>query len=203
MNIFLRIKPLIHKILCSQESVTPIISWGQCQIKPGPTGSTPKTTYPSPCRWINWSSAKHERRPRSHTNIRPQLLSLKCSCCPSTLVLIYTWRFWKTDLNSHSKQKHNKALPILDYGTMHCLSALARHFLTKSVRHEMEVKKFSFYKVLLTLYTMLALKELWESETPKNCPWTSKNQCQEVWDSQFLKIFSHLWQKFRMNLCVI
>ena len=40
--------------------------------------------------------------------------------------------------------------------------------------------------------SVLALREVWESETPKNCPGTSKNHCQEVWDSQFLKIFSHL-----------
>ena len=39
---------------------------------------------------------------------------------------------------------------------------------------------------------VLALREVWDSETPKNCPGTSKNQCQEVWDSQRLKIFSHL-----------
>ena len=39
---------------------------------------------------------------------------------------------------------------------------------------------------------VLALREVWESETPKNCPGTSKNQCQEVWDIQLLKIFSHL-----------
>ena len=29
----------------------------------------------------------------------------------------------------------------------------------------------------------LALMEVWESVTPKNCPETSKNQCQEVLDS--------------------
>ena len=40
--------------------------------------------------------------------------------------------------------------------------------------------------------TVLALREIWESETPKKCPGTSRNQCQEVWDSQLLKIFSHL-----------
>ena len=39
---------------------------------------------------------------------------------------------------------------------------------------------------------VLALREVWELETPKNCPGTSKNQCQEVWNSQLLKIFSHL-----------
>ena len=39
---------------------------------------------------------------------------------------------------------------------------------------------------------VIALREDWESETPKNCPGTAKNQCQEVWDSQLLKIFSHL-----------
>ena len=32
-------------------------------------------------------------------------------------------------------------------------------------------------------YAVLALREVWESETPKNRPGTSKNQCQEVWDS--------------------
>ena len=42
------------------------------------------------------------------------------------------------------------------------------------------------------LLTVLALREVWESETPKNCPGTSKNQCQEVWDSQVLKISDHL-----------
>ena len=31
------------------------------------------------------------------------------------------------------------------------------------------------------------IKEIWESGTPKNCPGTSKNQCQEVWDSQLLR----------------
>ena len=40
--------------------------------------------------------------------------------------------------------------------------------------------------------TVLALREVWESETPKNCPGISKNQYQEVWDSQVLNIFSHL-----------
>ena len=40
--------------------------------------------------------------------------------------------------------------------------------------------------------TVLALREVQESETPKNCPGTSKNQCQEVWDSKLLKIFCHL-----------
>ena len=35
---------------------------------------------------------------------------------------------------------------------------------------------------------MLAFREVRESETPKNCPGTSKNQCQKVWDSQLLKI---------------
>ena len=39
---------------------------------------------------------------------------------------------------------------------------------------------------------VLALREVWESETPKHCPGTSKNQYQEVWDSQSIKIFSHL-----------
>ena len=39
---------------------------------------------------------------------------------------------------------------------------------------------------------LLALREVGESKTPKNCPGTSKNQCQEVWDSQLLKVFSHL-----------
>ena len=41
---------------------------------------------------------------------------------------------------------------------------------------------------------MLTLREVWESETPKNYPGTSKHQCQEVWDSQPLKIFSHLYK---------
>ena len=40
---------------------------------------------------------------------------------------------------------------------------------------------------------VLALREVWESEIPKNCPGNSKNQCQEVWDSQLLKIFSHIF----------
>ena len=35
---------------------------------------------------------------------------------------------------------------------------------------------------------VLALREVWESEAPKNCPGTSKNQCQEVWDFQLLNI---------------
>ena len=39
---------------------------------------------------------------------------------------------------------------------------------------------------------VLALREVWESETPKNCPGTSKIQCQEVWDSQILEISDHL-----------
>ena len=41
-------------------------------------------------------------------------------------------------------------------------------------------------------HSVLALRDIWESETPKNCPGTSKNQWQEVWDAQLLKIFSHL-----------
>ena len=36
--------------------------------------------------------------------------------------------------------------------------------------------------------TLLALREVWESEAPKNCPGTSKNQCQEVWGSAFKDI---------------
>ena len=40
-------------------------------------------------------------------------------------------------------------------------------------------------------------------DSPKNCPRTSKHQCQEVWDSQLVKIFSHLEQKFRINLCYL
>ena len=43
-----------------------------------------------------------------------------------------------------------------------------------------------------SFFSVLALREVWESETPENCPGTSKTQCQEVLDSQFLKIFSHL-----------
>ena len=46
--------------------------------------------------------------------------------------------------------------------------------------------------VIKYVNSVLAFREVWESETPKNCPGTSKNQCQEVWDSQLLKIFSHL-----------
>ena len=45
---------------------------------------------------------------------------------------------------------------------------------------------------VLAHVSVLALREVWESETPKNCPGTSKNQYQEVWESQILKIFSHL-----------
>ena len=45
--------------------------------------------------------------------------------------------------------------------------------------------------------TVLALREVWESETPKNCPGISKNQCQEVWDSQLFRIFSRLKTKIQ------
>ena len=51
-----------------------------------------------------------------------------------------------------------------------------------------EIKQKLLLKALLGLvfqtkiFTVLALTEVWELETPKN--WTSKNQCQEVWDSQ-------------------
>ena len=45
-----------------------------------------------------------------------------------------------------------------------------------------------YLKVLQVHKTVLALREVWESETPKNCPGTSKNQCQEVWDSQLSEI---------------
>ena len=31
-----------------------------------------------------------------------------------------------------------------------------------------------------SVLSVLALREVWESETPKICPETSKNQCQEV-----------------------
>ena len=55
---------------------------------------------------------------------------------------------------------------------------------------------------MLFSLTVLALREIWESETPKNCPGTSKNQCQEVWDSQVLKIFDH-YKKNLERICML
>ena len=61
------------------------------------------------------------------------------------------------------------------------------------VSHKKYFTAPGYAKIVFALsVTVLALREGWESETPKNCPGTSKNQCQEVWDSQLLKIFSHL-----------
>ena len=50
-----------------------------------------------------------------------------------------------------------------------------------------EEKLFEILNIF-PIHTVLALREVWESETQKNCPGTSKIQCQEVWDSQVLTL---------------
>ena len=70
-----------------------------------------------------------------------------------------------------------------------------RHFpgvILELSEREKFCSKFWISLYILYILTSACIKGSWESETPKNCPGTSENQCQEVWDSQLLKIFSHL-----------
>ena len=71
------------------------------------------------------------------------------------------------------RPKFNSKIAI-SFASCHCFDEI------------LQKQKFS------ALPAVLALREVWESETPKNCPGTSKIQCQEVWDSQILKISAHL-----------
>ena len=57
------------------------------------------------------------------------------------------------------------------------------------IKNEYSLQELEFY--MSVCHPVFALREVWETETPQNCSGTSKNQCQEVWDSQLLKTFSH------------